>query len=67
MSGGVVGVAGSNSGLQVGSASVAGFPSVSARRIASSGRQKFQWYLSFQQPIAPSAPASAIVAKSRAF
>ena len=41
-SGGVVGVAGSKSGRQLGSASVAGLPSVAARRIASIGRQKFQ-------------------------
>jgi hypothetical protein len=36
-----------NSGVQPGSASVAGFPSVSASRIAVIGRQKLQWYLSF--------------------
>src|SRR5882762_2865965 len=36
------GVAGSNSGSQVGSASVAGLPSVSASRIAVIGRQNCQ-------------------------
>ena len=42
VSGGTVGVAGSNSGRQLGSATVAGLPSVSASRIAVIGRQKFQ-------------------------
>jgi hypothetical protein len=39
-------VAGSNSGVQFGSATVAGLPSVSAARIAAIGRQNCQWYLS---------------------
>jgi hypothetical protein len=39
------GVAGSNSGVHAGSASVAGLPSLAASRIAVIGRQKFQWYL----------------------
>src|SRR6478752_5818569 len=46
-----------SSGVHVGSATVAGLPSVSARRIAVIGRQKFQKYLSFQQLINASAPA----------
>ena len=41
-SGGVEGVAGSNSGRHVGSAVVRGLPSVAAPRIASIGRQKLQ-------------------------
>src|SRR5262245_32184118 len=49
--GAMTGVAGSNSGVQLGSASVAGLPSVSASRIAVIGRQNVQWYLSFQQPM----------------
>ena len=36
------GVAGSNSGIHAGSASVAGLPSLAASRIAVIGRQKFQ-------------------------
>ena len=60
------GVDGSNSGVHVGSASVARFPSLAASRIAVIGRQKFQWYLSFQQPIAASAAARFSIAKSRA-
>src|SRR6478752_10376281 len=46
-----------SSGVHIGSATVAGLPSVSARRIAVIGRQKFQKYLSFQQLINASAPA----------
>jgi hypothetical protein len=60
------GVDGSNSGVHVGSAEVAAFPSLAASRMAVIGRQKFQWYLSFQQPIAASAAARFPVAKSRA-
>ena len=41
-SGGVVAVDGSNSGSQVGSATVAGLPSVSASRMAATGRQNCQ-------------------------
>jgi hypothetical protein len=48
-------VAGSNSGVQPGSASVAGFPSLAASRIAVIGRHVFQRYLLSQQPIAASA------------
>src|SRR3954452_622576 len=59
-------VDGSNSGAHVGSASVAGFPSLAASRMAVMGRQKFQWYLSFQQPIAASAAAMFSIANSRA-
>src|SRR5919202_571623 len=66
-SGGTVGVDGSNNGFHAGSASVAGFPSLSASWIASIGRQKFQWNLSFQQPIAPSAAARLVIAYRRAF
>ena len=36
------GTVGSNSGIQAGSASVAGLPSLAASRIAVIGRQKFQ-------------------------
>ena len=66
LSGGTVGVAGSNNDLQAGSATVAGFPSVSASRIAAIGRQKFQWNLSFQQLIAPSAAARCALPNRRA-
>ena len=52
------GTVGSNSGSQAGSATVAGLPSLAASSIAVIGRQKFQLYLSFQQPIEPSAAAS---------
>ena len=55
-------VDGSNSGSQPGSASVFGLPSLAASRIAVIGRQKFQWYLSSKQPIAPSAPARLVMA-----
>ena len=60
------GVAGSNSGVHVGSAMVARFPSLAASRMAVIGRQVFQWYLLFQQPIAASAAARFSLAKSRA-
>ena len=55
-------VCGANSASQLGSALVAGLPSVSASRIAARGRQKLQWYLSFQQAIAASALARLIIA-----
>ena len=61
-SGGVVCVAGAKRDSQVGSATVDGFPSVSASRIAARGRQKCQYHLSFQQLIAPSAAARLIIA-----
>src|SRR5262245_10654103 len=41
-----------SSGVQFGSATVSGFPSLSASWIAVIGRQKFQEYLSFQHAIA---------------
>ena len=63
----MVGVDGSNSGRQSGSALVAGLPSVSARRIASIGRQNLRVYLSFQHTIAESAAASVTMANRRAF
>ena len=61
-SGGVVCVAGLKSDSQLGSAIVAGLPSLSASRIAARGRQKAQWYLSFQQEIAASAAARLTIA-----
>ena len=64
--GAATGVAGSNSGSHAGSATVAGLPSPSASRIAVIGRQKLQWYLSFQQPIAASAAARLVTANIRA-
>ncbi len=64
---GVVGVDESNGGSQSGSALVAGLPSVSARRMASIGRQNRRVYLSFQQTIAESAAASATMPNRRAF
>src|SRR4051794_39471556 len=64
--GAATGVDGSNSGVQVGSASVAGLSSVAAWRMAVMGRHVFQWYLLFQQPIAASAAARFSLAKSRA-
>src|SRR3954454_15681373 len=64
--GAATGVAGSNSGSQSGSGSVAGLPSPAASRMAVTGRQKFQWYLSFQQPIAAAAAARFVIANSRA-
>src|SRR5262245_47574484 len=60
--GGVVCVAGLNSDSQAGSPTVAALPSVSPSRIAARGRQKLQWYLSFQQEIAPSAAARLTIA-----
>src|SRR5262245_26828107 len=60
------GMDGSKSGSQAGSASVAGLPSLAASRSAVIGRQKLQWYLSFQQPIEPSAPARFVIASRRA-
>ena len=48
-SGGEVGNPALNSGVQVGSATVAGLPSSAPICLmAKIGRQKFQWYLSFQ-------------------
>src|SRR4051794_16811986 len=60
------GVAGSNKGVHDGLAAVSGLPSVSASRMAVIGRQKFQWYLLFQQPIAASAAARLVMASRRA-
>ena len=57
---------GSKSGTHVGSASVAGFPSLAASRIAVIGLQKLWKALSFQQPIEASAPARLVIAKRRA-
>src|SRR6188508_433758 len=55
-----------NKGSHAGSATVSGLPSVAASWIAARGRQKFQWYLSFQHAIAPSAAARFIIARRRA-
>ena len=63
---GATGVAGSNNGVQPVSATVSGFPSLAASRTAVTGRQVFQRYLLFQQPIAPSAPARSAIANIRA-
>ena len=54
------------SGVQPGSASVAGLPSSSARWIAVTGRQKLKAYLVSQHAIRASAPATFMSAKSRA-
>jgi hypothetical protein len=48
------------------SASVRGLPSLAASWIAVIGRQKFQWYLLFQLPIAASAAARSAIANIRA-
>jgi hypothetical protein len=53
------------SGVHVASGSVAGLPSLPASRIACHGRQKSQWYLSFQQLMIASAPARFIIANRR--
>src|SRR6476659_3804997 len=55
-----------SSAVQVGSGSVARFPSSKARGIAFHGRQKSKWYLSFQQLIAASAPLRFSSARSLA-
>ena len=65
-SGGVVCVSAWKSGSHVGSGTVAALPSVAASWIAARGRQKYQWYLSFQHEIAPSAAARLIIASRRA-
>src|SRR5512133_2338530 len=57
---------GSNSGFHVASWSVAALPSISAFRIAVIGRQKFQWYLSFQALISASAELRSSSANRRA-
>ena len=54
------------SGIQVESGAVAPLPSATARGIAFQGRQKSQWYLSFQQLIAASATTRFCIANSRA-
>src|SRR5215211_5650264 len=54
------------SAVQVGSGSVAAFPSSDAREIAFHGRQKSTWYLSFQQVIAASAALRFCSARSLA-
>src|SRR3954447_14073917 len=64
--GAATGVAGSKSGVPVGSATGAGLPSLSASRMAVIGRQVFQWYLLFQHPIAASAAARFSIANRRA-
>ena len=58
-----------DSGSQVGSAVVFGFPSVSARRIALSGRHRSigVWYFASQAAMPASAMEIATSAKSRAF
>src|SRR5262245_35320936 len=55
------------SGVQVGSAAVAGLPSVSAARMAVTGRQKLYVYLVSQVAMYASAPARFMSANSRAF
>src|SRR5437868_5303425 len=55
------------SGVQVGSAAVAGLPSVSAARMAVIGRQKLYVYFASQQAIPASARAMSRAANSRAF
>src|SRR5215218_6760828 len=57
---------GSNIGVQLGSATVFGFPSMSACRIAVIGRQKFPWYLSLQVVIRASAAVRSSMANRRA-
>ena len=54
------------SAAQVGSATVAAFPSSNGLVIAFHGRQKSKWYLSFQQLIAASAPLRFCSARSLA-
>ena len=54
-------------GVQFTSGSVAGFPSVSAARMAVMGRQKLTAYLQSQHRIAASAAAMLSRAKRRAF
>src|SRR5215216_3796189 len=54
------------SALQDGSGSVPGLPSSAARGIAFHGRQKSQWYLSFQQLIDASAAVRFSIANKRA-
>src|SRR5215472_13008134 len=54
------------SGVQFGSAGVSGLPSVSAARIAVTGRQKLYVYLASQQAILVSAAARFNRAKRRA-
>jgi hypothetical protein len=55
-----------SNGVQDGSGTVAGLPSLTVSRIACRGRQKSEWYLSFQQLIAVSAPARFSIASRRA-
>src|SRR5262245_50486171 len=55
------------SGAQVGSAAVSGLPSVSAARMAVTGRQKLYSYLASQVAMYASAPARFMSANSRAF
>src|SRR5215211_69146 len=54
------------SGVHVRSGEVAGLPSFAALRIASNGRQKSKWYLSFQVLIDVSAAAKFSIARRRA-
>ena len=54
-------------GVQAGSASVASLPSVSAARMAVTGRQKLYVYLASQQAIPASANATLSIANKRAF
>src|SRR5262245_59360233 len=56
-----------SSGAQVGSAVVAEFPSVSAARMAVTGRQRLSTYLASQQAMAASARAMLSSANRRAF
>src|SRR5262252_1489046 len=53
---------GSNNGCQPGTATVPGFPSVSACWIAAHGRQNVQWYLSFHVLMIASAAVRSTIA-----
>ena len=55
-----------NIGSQVGSATVAALPSVSACRIAALGRQKLYWYFSAQTVMRVSAAVRSSIANRRA-
>ena len=55
-----------SSGVQAGSATVAGLPSEPASRTAVTGRQKFQCFFSAKQAISESAFATSAIANIRA-
>lgn len=54
------------SGVQAGSATVWGLPSVAARGMAWTGRQNVYWYLASKQAIMPSPPEAWAMASRRA-